>query len=209
MGLEGHMEHKDHGSKENPCSQQSSEGSELEPKLCKICLGVLQFVYRDNGEMLVKRTCPYDFAVFITKLVKQERHQIDNFSLEVSMPSSVVENEQAVWLYMKRQYNSKLWFQEKFRADHLSAKDFLKLSITNPLGTLLVFQGANDMDTRGGNEIAGREYSDFVTSEEYVSTRAMKDAEDPPTHRRHASTASDMSSISSQCFSCNRDNWFG
>ncbi|KAI8555284.1 hypothetical protein RHMOL_Rhmol05G0162800 [Rhododendron molle] len=29
--------------------------------------------------------------------------------------------------------------------------------------------GADDMDTRGGNEIAGREYSDFVTSEEYVS----------------------------------------
>ncbi|XP_058225538.1 uncharacterized protein LOC131334515 isoform X1 [Rhododendron vialii] len=207
MGLERQMEHKDHGSKENPCSQQSSEGSEVEPKLCKICLGILQFVYRDNREMLVKRACPYDFAVFITELVKQKRHQIDNFSLEVSIPSSVVENEQAVWLYMKRKYDSELWFQEKFRADRLSAKDFLKLSITNPLETLLdtkynltsplrirltythsevaikvqkhvekkegnkrIKTGADDMDTRGGNEIAGREYSNFVTSEEYVST---------------------------------------
>lgn len=89
MGVEGDME--------NPCCQQSSEGSELEPKLCKICLGILQFVHRDNREMLVKRACPYDFAVFITELVRQERHQIDNFSLEVSIPSSVMENEQAVW----------------------------------------------------------------------------------------------------------------
>ncbi|KAG5542507.1 hypothetical protein RHGRI_022147 [Rhododendron griersonianum] len=238
MGLEGHMEHKDHGSKENPCSQQSSEGSELEPKLCKICLGILQFVYRDNREMVVKRACPYDFAVFITELVKQERHQIDSFSLEVSIPSSVVENEQAVWLYMKRKYDSELWFQEKFRADCLSAKDFLKLSITNPLETLLdtkynlssplrirltythsevaikvqkhvekkegnkrIKTGmssvlhqqphrlpschlncADDMDTRVGNEIAGREYSDFVTSEEYVSTRLcnVSDNNDSP-----------------------------
>lgn len=39
---------------------------------------------------------------------------------------------------MKRKYDSELWFQEKFRADRLSAKDFLKLSITNPLETLLV-----------------------------------------------------------------------
>ncbi|KAF7138274.1 hypothetical protein RHSIM_Rhsim07G0252700 [Rhododendron simsii] len=243
MGLEGHMEHKDHGSKENPCSQQSSEGSELEPKLCKICLGILQFVYRDNREMVVKRACPYDFAVFITELVKQERHQIDNFSLEVSIPSSVVENEQAVLLYMKRKYDSELWFQEKFRADRLSAKDFLKLSITNPLETLLdtkynlsspfrirltythsevaikvqkhvdkkegnkriktgikqqdqtleeefkyltsfhiSLAGADDMDTRGGNEIPGREYSDFVTSEEYVRSRLcnVSDNNDSP-----------------------------
>ncbi|KAG5524573.1 hypothetical protein RHGRI_031291 [Rhododendron griersonianum] len=36
-------------------------------------------------------------------------------------------------------------------------------------------------------------------------SRAMKDADDPPTHCRHASTASDMSSVSSQCFSCNRE----
>ncbi|XP_058184074.1 uncharacterized protein LOC131301704 isoform X2 [Rhododendron vialii] len=36
-----------------------------------------------------------------------------------------------------------------------------------------------------------------------VRSRAIEDADDPPTHRRHASTASDMSSISSQCSSCN------
>ncbi|KAI8540431.1 hypothetical protein RHMOL_Rhmol09G0263700 [Rhododendron molle] len=36
-----------------------------------------------------------------------------------------------------------------------------------------------------------------------VRSRAMEDADDPPTHRRHASSASDMSSISSQCSSCN------
>lgn len=38
------------------------------------------------------------------------------------------------------------------------------------------------MDTRSGNEIAGREYSDFVTSEEYVSTRLcnVSDNNDSP-----------------------------
>lgn len=42
--------------------------------------------------------------------------------------------------------------------------------------------GADDMDTRSGNEIAGREYSDFVTSEEYVSTRLcnVSDNNDSP-----------------------------
>ncbi|KAI8529287.1 hypothetical protein RHMOL_Rhmol12G0213600 [Rhododendron molle] len=37
------------------------------------------------------------------------------------------------------------------------------------IGDFPLITGADDMDTRGGNEIAGREYSDFVTSEEYVS----------------------------------------
>lgn len=91
------MEHNGNGSKENPCIQQSSEGSELEPNLCKICLGILQFVYRDDREVLVKKACANDLAIYITKVVKQEGHQIDNFSLEVSIPSSVVENEEAVW----------------------------------------------------------------------------------------------------------------
>ncbi|KAG5521427.1 hypothetical protein RHGRI_033857 [Rhododendron griersonianum] len=44
----------------------------------------------------------------------------------------------------------------------------------------------------------------FSTLLQSLKHLAMKDADDPPTHCRHASTASDMSSVSSQCFSCNR-----
>ncbi|KAL6982631.1 tRNA pseudouridine(55) synthase [Sarracenia purpurea var. burkii] len=83
--------------KEDPSSQPSSEEPLLEPILCGICLGILQFAYCDDKEMLVKKDCANDFALLITKVVKQEGHQVDNFSLEVSIPSRVMENEQAVW----------------------------------------------------------------------------------------------------------------
>jgi len=38
---------------------------------------------------------------------------------------------------MKRKYDSESWL-EKFLSEHISAKDFLKLSITAPLEILLV-----------------------------------------------------------------------
>ncbi|GFS36016.1 pseudouridine synthase family protein [Actinidia rufa] len=99
--------------------------------------GILQFAYHDGKEMLMKSDCANEFALLIAKVVKQEGHQIDSFSLEVSIPSRVMENEQAVWLYMKRKYDSELWFPEQLRSECISAKDVLKLSITNPLETLL------------------------------------------------------------------------
>ncbi|CAL5416166.1 unnamed protein product [Camellia sinensis] len=137
MGLEGDMVNNGLGAKEDLNTQRSFEESESEPNFCRICLGILQFAYHDNKEMLVKRNRANDFALLIAEIVKQEGHQIDNFSLEVSIPSRVMEQEQAVWLYMKRKYSSELWFQEKFLSERISAKDVLKLSITNPLETLL------------------------------------------------------------------------
>ncbi|XP_028064752.1 putative tRNA pseudouridine synthase Pus10 isoform X2 [Camellia sinensis] len=137
MGLEGDMVNNGLGAEEDLNTQHSFEESELEPNFCRICLGILQFAYHDNKEMLVKRNRANDFALLIAEVVKQEGHQIDNFSLEVSIPSRVMEQEQAVWLYMKRKYSSELWFQEKFLSERISAKDVLKLSITNPLETLL------------------------------------------------------------------------
>ncbi|KAL7175031.1 hypothetical protein ACSBR2_028769 [Camellia fascicularis] len=137
MGLEGDMVNNGLGAKEYLNTQHSFEESESEPNFCRICLGILQFAYHDNKEMLVKRNRANDFALLIAEVVKQEGHQIDNFSLEVSIPSGVMEQEQAVWLYMKRKYSSELWFQEKFLSERISAKDVLKLSITNPLETLL------------------------------------------------------------------------
>ncbi|KAL0360468.1 UNVERIFIED_CONTAM: tRNA pseudouridine synthase Pus10 [Sesamum radiatum] len=71
------------------------------------------------------------------EVIKQEGHQIDKFSLEVSLPQDVVENEQAVWLYIKEKYSSESWFLEKFPSECFATKDFLKLSVTNPLETLL------------------------------------------------------------------------
>uniref|UniRef100_A0A5B7BN46 tRNA pseudouridine(55) synthase n=1 Tax=Davidia involucrata TaxID=16924 RepID=A0A5B7BN46_DAVIN len=136
-GLEEDMVHNSFRANEDSSGQRSSQDSEMEPKFCGICLGILQFAYCNDKEMLVREDCANDFAVSIAEVVKQEDYQIDNFSLEVSVPQSIVENEQAVWLYMKRKYDSEPWFQEKFLSERISAKDVLKLSITNPLESLL------------------------------------------------------------------------
>ncbi|KAF5943087.1 hypothetical protein HYC85_020729 [Camellia sinensis] len=97
MGLEGDMVNNGLGAKEDLNTQHSFEESESEPNFCRICLGILQFAYHDHKKMLVKRNRANDFALLIAEVVKQEGHQIDNFSLEVSIPSRVMEQEQAVW----------------------------------------------------------------------------------------------------------------
>lgn len=39
---------------------------------------------------------------------------------------------------MKEKYSSEDWFQEMLQSESISVKDALKLSITNPLETMLV-----------------------------------------------------------------------
>ncbi|KAK4429458.1 tRNA pseudouridine synthase Pus10 [Sesamum alatum] len=108
-----------------------------EIKVCSVCLGILQFLYNDDNGTLVKKDSAGDFAGAMEEVVKQEGHQIDSFSLQVSLPQDVVEKEQAVWLYIKEKYSSESWFLEKFPPEGFATKDFLKLSVTNPLETLL------------------------------------------------------------------------
>ncbi|KAI3464747.1 hypothetical protein Pfo_021410 [Paulownia fortunei] len=116
---------------------ESMQDFKVETKVCCVCLGILQFLYCDDKGMLVKKDCASDFAAVIEDVVKQEGHQIDSFSLEVSVPQSVVENEQAVWSYIKEKYSSESWFLEKFPSESIATKDFLKLSVTKPLEMLL------------------------------------------------------------------------
>ncbi|XP_043714338.1 tRNA pseudouridine synthase Pus10 isoform X2 [Telopea speciosissima] len=111
--------------------------SEDEPVFCSICLGILQFAYSKEKEMLVKKDSASEFAVSIAELVKQEGHQIESFSLEVSVPPIILANERAIWLYMKTKYGSESWFQEKLLTEHTSVKDALKLSIMDSLGSFL------------------------------------------------------------------------
>jgi tRNA pseudouridine synthase 10 len=81
---------------EGDSSSSESMESELKPEVCRICLGILQFIYRDEKEMLVKRKNGDELAASIAELTRQEGHQIDGFSLEVSIPPIIFENEQAV-----------------------------------------------------------------------------------------------------------------
>ncbi|XP_042495230.1 tRNA pseudouridine synthase Pus10 isoform X1 [Macadamia integrifolia] len=118
--------------------------SEDEPVFCSICLGILQFSYSKEKETLVKKYSASEFAVSIAELVKQEGHQIESFSLEVSVPPIILANERAILLYMKRKYGSEPWFQEKFLTEHTSVKDALKLLIIDSLGSLLFGTGSED-----------------------------------------------------------------
>nr|XP_016432382.1 PREDICTED: putative tRNA pseudouridine synthase Pus10 isoform X1 [Nicotiana tabacum] len=108
-----------------------------ETNFCKICLGILQFLYNDDSGTLLKKDSADDFALAVSEPVKQQHHQIDSFSLEFSLPSALTENDQAVWLYMKNRYRHELWFQEKAEYQFICTKDILKLLVTNPLQSLL------------------------------------------------------------------------
>ncbi|KAL5557781.1 hypothetical protein UlMin_033992 [Ulmus minor] len=115
-----------------PTSKESED-----PVLCSICLGILQFIYSDGKVSLVRKDSSNDFAASIVVLVKQEGYQIEDFSLEVSIPPAIQENERFLWSYMRRKYGNEPWFQRKSSSECISVKDAIKISITKPLETKL------------------------------------------------------------------------
>ncbi|XP_059633803.1 uncharacterized protein LOC132276410 [Cornus florida] len=181
LDLEGDLVDNSSRANEDPSKQHSTKELEIEPNFCRICLGILQFVYHDDKNMLVRRDSAHDFAVIIAEVVKQGGHQIDNFSLEVSVPPSIIENEQAVRLYMQRKYNSEVWFREKFISECVPAKEFLKLSIATPLETLLGAQcGLSSFRIRltFGHSEASIKVPDFVEKKECNKRRKTGASDD-------------------------------
>lgn len=77
---------------------ESVENFKEEIRVCSVCLGIMQYLCNDDKGMLVKKECASDFAASIDDVVRQEGHQVDSFSLEVSLPQIVVENEKSIWL---------------------------------------------------------------------------------------------------------------
>lgn len=69
----------------------------VEPKVCRICLGILQFTCPGDEAIIVEKESANDFATAIADLAKKEGHEIDSFSLEVSLPPIILENENRVW----------------------------------------------------------------------------------------------------------------
>nr|GFA36560.1 putative tRNA pseudouridine synthase Pus10 isoform X2 [Tanacetum cinerariifolium] len=91
----------------------------------------------------------HDFATTIAETVKGNYHEISGFTLEVSLPTLITENEQLILSYMRNKYASEAWFQEKFSSEHISVKDALKLSMTLALEKLLgVKASASDFRIR-------------------------------------------------------------
>ncbi|KAG0474442.1 hypothetical protein HPP92_014128 [Vanilla planifolia] len=112
----------------------SKEESEDEQRICIICLGILQFFQLCQDTRASEDS--FSIVSFVEKIVnhvKSEGHQIDGFSLEISIPPVIVANENAVRLYMKKKYEHETWFKEKILSEQISLKDALKLSITNSL----------------------------------------------------------------------------
>ncbi|PWA70278.1 pseudouridine synthase family protein [Artemisia annua] len=118
-------------------SLNSSQESKGKSNICSVCLGVLQFNYHDEKDMLVEKDHAEDFATAVVESVKGNCHEISGFTLEVSLPTLITENEHLIMSYMKNKYASEAWFQEKFSSEHISVKDALKLSMTLPLEKLL------------------------------------------------------------------------
>ncbi|KAF8113702.1 hypothetical protein N665_0046s0051 [Sinapis alba] len=106
------------------------EAASSEPSICIVCLGVLQLVFSDAKQTLVKSDCSSsDYVARITELVKQEGHEFDSFGLEVSLPSLISENERAVLLYLKGKYSNEAWLL----SEKISVKDALKVLVLDPL----------------------------------------------------------------------------
>ncbi|KAK1362259.1 tRNA pseudouridine(55) synthase [Heracleum sosnowskyi] len=105
--------------------------------VCRICLGILQFVYYDQQNMWVKRDSASAFALTIADFVKQDGHVADSFSLEVSLPPLFLENEESVLSVIKKKYHSEEWYQKIVKSELVSTKDVLKLSLTSPLESLM------------------------------------------------------------------------
>ncbi|KAG8632262.1 hypothetical protein MANES_18G007801v8 [Manihot esculenta] len=121
---------------EDKKNSSSYEDLEVEPETCSICLGILQFIYYDAKGLMVKKGTAISLALSISEQIKKEGHQLDSFSLEVSIPTVIQENEHIVHLYMKRKYRSELWFEERF-SKCISTKEVLKFAMTNSLEKLL------------------------------------------------------------------------
>ncbi|XP_074373005.1 uncharacterized protein LOC141713470 [Apium graveolens] len=105
--------------------------------VCRICLGILQFLYYNQQNVLVKRDSARDFALTIADFVKQDGHVADNFSLELSLPPLILENEESVLSIIKKKYHSEEWYQKIVNSELISTKDVLKLSLTSPLESLM------------------------------------------------------------------------
>ncbi|CDY29531.1 BnaA06g14390D [Brassica napus] len=110
-------------------SGDEEAASSEESSCCIVCLGVLQFVFSDAKQTLVRSECGSDYAARVTDLVKEEGHEFDSFGLEVYVPATILENERAVLLYLKGKYNSESWLQ----SEKISVKDALKVLVLDPL----------------------------------------------------------------------------
>ncbi|KAL9672127.1 hypothetical protein QQ045_028375 [Rhodiola kirilowii] len=112
-------------------------GPETDQGPCSICLGILQFSYSDTNGMVVTNQSPTDMASTIAEIVKKVGHDICDFSLEISVPPIIMENEHAARLHLKSKYGHEDWMQEITSSQLISVKEALKLSLVSSIEKVL------------------------------------------------------------------------
>ncbi|XP_052152967.1 uncharacterized protein LOC127771169 [Oryza glaberrima] len=139
--LHSFLEEHDDSAKSGSCSCLSKDEA-----YCSICFGVLlPTCYQDDGVEPLRSVSPIDNVTsIISEAVQREGHQVDEFSLEISLPAVIAANDRAIRLYMKEKYGSANWFDEKiFSQQTMSVKEALRI--------LLVPSVEKQMNVKHGN----------------------------------------------------------
>ncbi|PAN39574.1 hypothetical protein PAHAL_7G252800 [Panicum hallii] len=125
--LHSFLEEHDDSIKGASCSCLSADDS-----YCSVCLGILLPVWHQDDGLEM----PHDenISSMISRVVQKEGFQVDEFSLEISLPAVIAANERAFRLYMKQKFGNEDWFKDKmFPQQTMSAKEALRLLIVPSL----------------------------------------------------------------------------
>lgn len=129
--LHSFLEEYDDSIKGEPCQCLS-----MNDAYCSVCLGVLLPAFHQVESLQTPDGASHidTISSMISQVVQKEGYQIDEFSLEISLPSVIAANERAVRLYMKQKYANENWFKDKmFPQQTMSVKEALRLLIAPSL----------------------------------------------------------------------------
>ncbi|CAL5015455.1 unnamed protein product [Urochloa decumbens] len=136
--LHSFLEERDGSIKGGSCSCLSADTS-----YCSVCLGVLLPAWhRDEGLEMPNID---NISSEISQVVQKEGYQVDEFSLEISLPPVIAANERAVRLYMKQKFGNENWFKDKlFPQQTMPVKEALRLLIVPSLEKQMNAKHGND-----------------------------------------------------------------
>ncbi|CAM0903367.1 unnamed protein product [Alopecurus aequalis] len=140
--LHSFLEEHDDSAKSGSCSCLSTDGA-----CCSVCFGILlPTCHQDDGVALLDDISRTDIITsMVSQAVQRESYQIDEFSLEISLPAVVAANERAIRLYMKQKYGNENWFKdEMFSQQTMSVKEALRLLIVPSLEKQLDVKHGNN-----------------------------------------------------------------
>ncbi|KAJ7561342.1 hypothetical protein O6H91_03G024600 [Diphasiastrum complanatum] len=120
------------------CKPDGGLPSQTMPRICIVCLGILQLYLQDNvhsADDTDTRKSPVISEV--TKTVQKEGHKFDSFCLEISIPALTFVREHALWCYLNSRYSSEGLFKGADVNERIvPLKESLKHLLVRPLEQL-------------------------------------------------------------------------